>query len=506
MTDYKPAYEREKAVRKEAEKQLENRSRDLYKANVKLNTQYQNMASDYQKNTLLLKIFRYSSAFQKLTESLPDIITSMLIMARLPLGVFDYYPLDRSKNRVRSKAYINDDETKPQAIAELVNDNFINDALEAMSDEVISTHKTLYFSDLKKPLSDEQLHSFKRFNISGILALPVVASNRTTAIIYLFLGCNEKDINDLIAIFKASIQQLGILIEHRYSSRQLERNYSQLKSMVDELDATQKKLIQAEKMASIGQLSAGIAHEINNPMGYVKCNIASLKDYNDVFYEGLLYANKIVELPPSERSKRDDIYDNFKKFWKKDDVYYLLQDSQNLLKETTVGIERVLDIVSGLKTFARASDQKWSLCDINICLEEALKLSNTPLNDNSVINKSLLDVPAVNGDEGELVQVFLNLLINARHAIGIDGQIQLSTREIDHGVEIQVSDNGCGIEKDSLLKIFDPFYTTKDVGKGTGLGLSISFGIIESHGGRIDVESQYGEGSCFTVWLPAAQE
>ena len=172
MTDYKPAYEREKAVRKEAEKQLENRSRDLYKANVKLNTQYQNMASDYQKNTLLLKIFGYSLDSQKLTESLPDIITSMLIMARLPLGVFDYYPLDRSKNRVRSKAYINDDETKPQAIAELVNDNFINDALEVMSDEamsdeamsdkVISTHKTLYFSDLIKATQKRVTSTFRR--------------------------------------------------------------------------------------------------------------------------------------------------------------------------------------------------------------------------------------------------------------------------------------------------------------------------------------------------------
>lgn len=506
MADYKSAYEREKTVRKEAEKQLENRSRDLYKANVQLNTQYQNMASDYQKNTLLLKIFSYSLDSQKLTESLPDIITSMLTMARLPLGVFDYYPLDRSKNRVRSKVYINDDETKPQAISELVNDNFINDALATMSAEVISTHKMLYFSDLKKALSDEELQSFKRFNIGGILALPVVASNRTAAIIYLFLGCNQKDINHLIAVFEASIQQLGILIEHRYSSRQLERNYSQLKNMVDELDATQKKLAHAEKMASIGQLSAGIAHEINNPMGYVKSNIASLKDYNDVFYEGLLHAHKIVELAPSERSNRGDIYDDFKQFWKKGDIDYLLQDSENLLKETTSGIERVLDIVSGLKAFARASNQKWSLCDINLCLEEALKLSNNQLNNKCVINKSLLDVPAVNGDEGELVQVFLNLLINAGQAIGIDGEIQLSTQEIDHGIQIQVSDNGCGIEKGSLLKIFDPFYTTKDVGKGTGLGLSISFGIIQNHGGRIDVVSEYGEGSCFTVWLPAVKE
>jgi signal transduction histidine kinase len=503
VADYKSAYEREKTVRKEAEKQLEDRSRDLYKANEQLDIHYQNLSSEFQKNALLLKIFRYSLNSQKLSDSLPGIISSMLTMGRLPMGFFDYYPLNRSRNPFRSNVYSNDEVTQHESIAALLNDNSINSIIDTISTEVISSHKIFYLSDFNKSLKDEELQFLKRLEIGGILALPVTANNHTAAIIYLILGYDEREIDDLIALFEASIKQLGILIEHRYSSEQLEQNYLHLRTMVDKLDATQKQLAHSEKMASIGQLSAGIAHEINNPMGYVKSNISSLKDYNDVFYEALLYAHKIAEISPNERSKPNHIYDEFKQFWQKSDIYYLLKDSRDLLKETANGIDRVVDIVSGLKSFAKASDKKWNLCNINDCLEEALKSSNCELKYKCRIKKYLRDIPSVIGSKGELIQVFLNLIINAGEALDSDGEIQLSTKKKDDGVEIRVSDNGSGIEKNNYLKIFEPFFTTKDVGQGTGLGLSISFGIIENHKGKIEVSSELGKGTCFSVWLPA---
>jgi len=506
VADYKSAYEREKKDRKEAEKVLEDRSRELYKANARLNKQVQEVSSEFQKNALLLKIFHYSLDSQKLSDSLPSLIISMLTMAHLPMGVFDYYPLDRSRDHFRSEIYTNDKAKKPTSPGELFDDHAINHVLGSISVEVLSSREMFYLSDLEERLGKNELESFRYFGIGGILAFPVVANNHTAAIIYLFLGSEEENIDHLVVLFESSIKQLGILIEHRYSSDLLEKNYSQLKNMVGELDAAQKQLVHAEKMASIGQLSAGIAHEINNPMGYVKSNLSSLKDYNDIFHEGLSLANKMAHLPLQELSTRDDAIDDFKKFWMSGDVDYLLQDSKNLLEETANGIDRVLDIVSGLRSFARPSDQTWGLCDVNNCLEEALKLSNNQLKYKCVMNKSLLKVAAVNGNAGELVQVFLNLLINAGQAIDSEGEINVCSQTLKAGVEVRVSDNGCGIDDSVLLKIFDPCYTTKEVGQGTGLGLSISFGIIDNHGGRINVISEKGEGSCFSVWLPAVEQ
>jgi len=506
VADYKSAYEREKTVRKEAEQLLEDRSRELYRTNDQLTDQFQKMSLEFQKNTLLLEIFHYSLDSLKLSESLPNIINSMLSMANLSGGFFDYFPLDRSRDYFRSELFINKTVSKPHALHEMFEDSAIGEAIGSVSVEVLLNRRMFYLTNFKKNFGINMEASFGRFGVGGILAFPVVANNYTSAIIYMFLDCEEENIEELVSLFESSVKQLGILIEHRYSSEKLEENYYQLKNMVDELGVAQKQLLHAEKMASIGQLSAGIAHEINNPMGYVKSNIGSLKDYNCVFSEGLLKAKVIAELSAAERIKSDEIYDEFKRFWATSDVDYLLEDSHNLMSETTGGIDRVLDIVSGLRSFARASDTKWALCQVNDCLTEALKLSHNELKYKCEIKQSLADIPPIQGNAGELVQVFLNLLINAGQAIVDKGEISVSTNIVNGGIEVRLLDDGCGIADSTLSRIFDPFYTTKEVGKGTGLGLSISFGIIENHSGRIDVTSEEGKGSCFSVWLPVAEQ
>ncbi|ARN76286.1 hypothetical protein BST96_03295 [Oceanicoccus sagamiensis] len=303
-----------------------------------------------------------------------------------------------------------------------------------------------------------------------------------------------------LELFSSSAKQLGYLVEHRYNEEQLEANYTQLKSMVNELNLTQKQLVQSEKMASVGQLSSGIAHEINNPMGYIKSNVNTLTKYQDAYKQGFLLLEKLL----ADASDDDKKLQRLSDYWKKHDLDYLLNDTDVLLEETQQGISRVINIVSGLKSFARASDEKWAELQINDCVEEALKLSHNELKYTVTIEKNLADVPVINGNAGELVQVILNLLINAGQAIEKDGTITITTKLINDRVDLSIADSGTGIEQENLKNIFDPFFTTKEVGEGTGLGLSISFGIVENHLGSIDVKSVVGQGTTFTLSLPVA--
>ncbi|MDT4290033.1 ATP-binding protein [Methylomonas sp. MO1] len=265
-----------------------------------------------------------------------------------------------------------------------------------------------------------------------------------------------------------------------------------------ENEAVHLQLLQSEKLAAIGQLAAGIAHEINNPIGFVNSNLNTLSGYlRDVFCvmdasnaaldENPLSAETLQSLRELKQTKQLD---------------YLRNDIPELIAESMEGLSRVRDIIQDLKDFAHADKNDWELGDLHKGLDSTLNIINNELKYHCTVHKQYGEIPQIYCLPSQLNQVFMNLLINAAHAIETKGDIQISTGCADRGVWVEISDNGKGIDPENLPRLFEPFFTTKPVGKGTGLGLSVSQNIVRKHGGRIEVTSQLGQGSRFRVWLP----
>jgi len=267
------------------------------------------------------------------------------------------------------------------------------------------------------------------------------------------------------------------------------------------LQAAQERLLQSEKMAAIGQLAAGVAHEINNPIGYVHSNLGSLQEYlHSLFslidgYERVLRSPDPKALLPEIDALRERL-----------DIDFISKDLPQLMAESREGLERVTRVVRDLKDFSRTErDDAWKLTDLHAGLESTLNIVWNELKYSAKIEKRYGELPLVQCQPSELNQVFMNLLVNAGHAIGESGVITLSSGVDGETAWIAVADTGPGIAEDVLPRLFDPFFTTKPAGKGTGLGLPISHGIISKHHGRIEVENVPGGGACFRVILPVRQ-
>ena len=267
------------------------------------------------------------------------------------------------------------------------------------------------------------------------------------------------------------------------------------------LTAAQAKLLQAEKLASIGQLAAGVAHEINNPIGYVHSNLASLQEYLSSLF-ALIDVYERALHSPDPRAMQAEIDTTRERL----DIDFISRDLPQLMTESRQGIERVTRIVRDLKDFSRTErDSAWKLADLHAGLESTLNIVWNELRYKVTLEREYGTLPMVECLQSELNQVFMNLLLNAGQAIEERGVIGLRTGHADGMVWVEVSDNGPGIPTDMQQRIFDPFFTTKPVGTGTGLGLSISYGIVAKHHGRIEVDSAPGAGSRFKVILPVRQ-
>ncbi|RRN55383.1 two-component sensor histidine kinase [Pseudoxanthomonas sp. SGNA-20] len=267
------------------------------------------------------------------------------------------------------------------------------------------------------------------------------------------------------------------------------------------LTAAQAKLLQAEKLASIGQLAAGVAHEINNPIGYVHSNLGSLQEYLHSLF-ALIDAYERALRSPDPRAMLAEIDQTRSRL----DIDFIARDLPQLMTESREGIERVTRIVKDLKDFSRSErDESWKLVDLHAGLESTLNIIWNELKYHATLEKDYGQLPPVECLPSELNQVFMNILINAGQAIGERGTIRISTGHAGDEAWVEIADSGPGIPPEVMQRIFDPFFTTKPVGKGTGLGLSISYGIVAKHHGRIDVDSQPGQGSKFRIVLPVRQ-
>jgi two-component system NtrC family sensor kinase len=269
------------------------------------------------------------------------------------------------------------------------------------------------------------------------------------------------------------------------------------------LEDAQQQLVQSEKMASIGQIAAGVAHEINNPIGYVLSNLGTLDSYLARVFT-LLESYIATDHPPSVApqdtgaqvpAEREDI-----------DFEFLRNDIVALLAESRDGILRVKHIVQDLKDFSRGGvDEAWDVVNLHDALDRTLNIVRNEVKYKAKIETHYGTLPDVECLPSRLHQVFLNLIVNAGQAIEASGKITITTASGPGEVWIRFEDTGCGIPKEHLNRIFEPFFTTKPVGQGTGLGLSVSYSIVHRHGGSIEVESEVGQGSRFTIRLPIRQ-
>jgi PAS domain S-box-containing protein len=269
----------------------------------------------------------------------------------------------------------------------------------------------------------------------------------------------------------------------------------------------ESQLFQNEKMASIGQLAAGVAHEINNPVGFVNSNLHTLGGYQKDMQQLIAcYQELLAHLKSSEAdSGREPLLQKISAIERLEaemDLDFILADSPQLIHESQEGTERIKNIVLDLKDFAHPGSERVQLIDVNKSIESTLNIVWNELKYNATVIKEFGKIPQIQGYPQQLNQVFMNLLVNAAQAIKEKGEIKIQTRQTDGKVEVSISDTGCGIPEENLKKVFDPFFTTKPVGKGTGLGLNVSFNIIKKHNGTIQATSKLAQGTTFTIQLP----
>ena len=302
------------------------------------------------------------------------------------------------------------------------------------------------------------------------------------------------------------MREQNVILEQKVEERTHELNESNQtlnKTLVD-LKEAQSQLVESEKMASLGQLTAGIAHEINNPINFVTSNINPLRRDIDMMMGALAVIEEVglSDMPATEKQKKIEEYKE------ELDFEYLNIEIKHLMKGIAEGASRTAEIVKGLKIFSRLDEDDLKKADLNEGLESTMVIANNLLNNRIKVIKNYGDLPKVECYAGKLNQVFLNIISNGVYAVQKQfgdkegGEITITTTNDDEKVYIKIKDNGIGMDAQTQKKIFEPFFTTKDVGEGTGLGMSIAYNTLKKHHGQIIVNSAPGEGTEFILEIP----
>jgi len=299
----------------------------------------------------------------------------------------------------------------------------------------------------------------------------------------------------------ATIGTIHDSTELKKTAEELTRKNLRLNEALAALKRSQAKVLHQEKMASIGQLAAGVAHEISNPIGFIHSNLSTLGKYLPRIDRFLAVQSKCIAAgaPPDQvesvRQQRASLK-----------IDYIVKDLEDLVRESLDGAERVRSIVEDLKSFSRVDESEYKQADLNECLRSTINIAWNEIRYKATLRKELGEIPRTRCYPQQMNRVFMNLLVNAAHAIEQQGVITVRSWEEDGYVCVSVADTGQGIPEANLNRIFEPFFTTKEVGKGTGLGLSIAYDIVKKHNGEITVRSEPGKGTEFTVRIPVVVE
>jgi signal transduction histidine kinase len=386
------------------------------------------------------------------------------------------------------------------------------DDVHCGASRVASTGTPLVIDDVESLTVPVDVPTARSLGVRSVVMVPLRAKNSVFGVLNVTSSepgrVGEADLELLSAVANhvalaldraesfQTIEELsrGLEDKVRVRTEQLRTAHEELQAAYRELQATQMQLIQREKMASVGQLVAGVAHELNNPIGFVYSNVTTLEDFVRRL-RAMLEAYRTAPLPEADRARLQAEWDSRK-------VDYALKYLDSMIQGIREGAERARKIVRDLRVFARTQDEVWQSVDIHQELESSLTLLNHLLKDRVEVHRKFGDLPEVECIRSQIDQVFLNLLANAAQAIEGPGAITIETRRDGAAAVIGIVDTGPGIPPEVMGRLFDPFFTTKPVGEGTGLGLSISYEIVKKHGGEIRAESPAGGGAVFTVRIP----
>ena len=304
---------------------------------------------------------------------------------------------------------------------------------------------------------------------------------------------------DIFPVLATARDNLTSGIQRRLTDERILRRNIQLQNSVNNLETAKRQLIQSEKMASLGQLSAGVAHEINNPIAFIRSNMEVLKEY-------LKDYKSLHDDIKSELVKHKNLgMSSFTAICDKVDLTYIDEDSAALLTSNIEGLNRVRDIVEDLKSFSHAGDAKLIQLSLNKCVDAALRIAGNVFKyEHQVSNLMTGACPLVLGDLGQLQQVFINMFTNAAYAMRGGGKLSIWHTQDNQTVTIHIEDTGCGINEETITKLFTPFFTTKPFGVGVGLGLSVSYVILEAHNAQVTVDSEVGFGTTFHISFPVS--
>ncbi|MEW5757732.1 MAG: MHYT domain-containing protein [Pseudomonadota bacterium] len=332
----------------------------------------------------------------------------------------------------------------------------------------------------------------------GFGARELVALRKTGETFPIELSVSRFDLSEREEGFIGILRDIS---ERKRIESDLKTKHNELQQAHNQLQETHQQLLQSEKMASIGQLAAGVAHEINNPIGYISSNITTLEGYiADLLMLLQEYSALEQELGPESPTVKQ-----LAQVKRQIDLNYLAGDVQQLLSESKEGLTRVKTIIQDLKNFSHVDAEDWQLADLHQGLNSTLNIVHNEIKYRANVIKEYGELPMIECIASQLNQVFMNMLVNAAHAIEGSGTITIGTGRHEDTVWVKISDTGKGIPEALHRKIFDPFFTTKPVGQGTGLGLSLSYGIVTKHHGKIDVQSKVGHGTTFIITLPIRQ-
>ncbi len=364
------------------------------------------------------------------------------------------------------------------------------------------------------------------FETRSMIAVPLFVKDKIVGVIEVINKVNgnsfdEGDMETLVTMageIAVAIDNARMAEDLKRSNEQIEVYSLNLEAMVlnrtaelekanRELKAAQAQLLQTEKLSSLGQLAAGIAHEINNPIGFINSNLRTMGEYTE---DLIRLINKYEVMANAIRQRDYDFLSTISKEVEqiKNEMKFdfVMEDFEKLIRESRDGAYRVYKIVRDLRGFARADDAERKFVDIHTALDSTLNIVWNELKYKAEVIKDYGDIPEVECLPTQLNQVFVNILVNAGHSIKEKGKITIKTYSEGERVFVEISDTGSGIPEENLTKIFDPFFTTKEPGKGTGLGLSIVYSIIKKHNGEIRVKSKIGEGTTFIIELPVKME
>lgn len=309
---------------------------------------------------------------------------------------------------------------------------------------------------------------------------------------------DEGQISHLFLAITDATTTASYSIALRQAHSQLEEEHKAQAELIRKLEEAQNQLLQAEKMASIGQLAAGVAHEINNPIGFVSSNLETLQHYCQTLIQALDFAGQLLAKHPAA-----ELTANYQQYNTEHNLDFLLRDMPELIAESLEGTGRVMSIVKSLREFSHVDSSQWKETNLIDGMESTLRIINNELKYKATIHKDYQEqMPLVYCQSMQINQVFMNLLLNAVQAMEQPGDIYIRINTAGDFARISIRDTGSGIAPQHMTKVFEPFFTTKPVGAGTGLGLSLSYSIIQKHQGKLSVNSPAGQGAEFVIQLP----